>query len=1454
MRRLKVSLLVALGILGGVSVLLVAAFFVLLRTEWGNEWVRQRIVAQLESVLGPRGRAVVGQLDLSPLGTASIDTLELRDSLGVLIIASGPIRARYAVGPLLDREFRLEHLVITRPQVHLVQRTNGSWNIGELLADPEAGEPLAPVVETPPSRWTVTTDSLELSHGLVTIMRPDSLPSLPLRRSQYAGLQLVLGRSRYAIGKREGEVTVHDLAADIESPPLLVRHAEGRVVLWSDSARVQLPAVRLRDTRGSIEGSLGWGVPGEDVRLALLLRADSLAFSDIQWITDLVPPDGGGRARVWITNGPARGITRYAIDSLDGHGTDSRFSGRFIADVGGDSGVAIRDVDVTLAPLDFKFIHEVLRDTIPPAPWDGALRGRVVARGGMLHAWQLDSSRLEFEDRRIGGSRSRITVSGMLDLTGEPLTLNPLDITFDSLDVRSAGAITARADSLDGFLRGRVSLSGPVEDFRFDGLELVLTDGALPVSHLRGAGRVALDTATTWLEAQLIVDSASVASIGKAITTHPLRGVVSGTFSAAARGDSLALELALLGEDAFLALSGSTSTDSARLVFRGDATMETFDARRFLVDSKLPEHSLTARVTLGLDGNWSGPSGPLEVVIDSTSQLAGLELREGRASLVLEPGGVRIDTLALEASTGRISARGHLSRDPALRDTVWFDATIDSVAHVGAFLPDSVAAAVRDSLGGSLRARGFAMGSLDTVSIGVDWSGAGIRVGTSSVEEVEGTLRLSGVPRAPQGLATVEARRINLAGVAVTEFATQAEIRDDDHIVASAQLVMGDTLRARAHADLLLKPDTVLVQLDSLEATTREGTWQLAAPAQLYSDARVVRVDTVRLRGTDGAVFDFAASIDTTGPVSGYAHVERFPVRHARFTGVIPEGLEGLVSLDATLGGSSAAPVIELTATIDSGQVNSRPQPSLVFEGNYADRTLEVDLRGRSAEREEFALTGSVPLDLRLTSIPAQDRLRKDEDIYLRLVANGTSLRTFNGLVPGVADIEGAMDADLLVGGRWGAFEPRGSLLVRDGAFTVSVLQTRFRDLAMDLALAPDSVVLHRLRLADNLAADDTATLEGAFYFANGAWHADLRSMARSLLVIDNPRLAEADASWQLALKGRLDSLVLSGDVVVPEANAYIADRRDVLMLETDLEAAAARRKYIPRIEALRVRLGNEVRLRSPEANVQLTGEFAVAGNLESPDVQGEVFATRGSYRLNLGLLQRTFQVDSGVVLLDGVMRPDGTSDNPPRVDIHASHLVRQADREDVRIGARITGTTQALRVTLSSADLGSAANETEIISYLLFGAPSFALDSRGTAAVRTATTAVVSSLGGAVESVLGGQIPFITDLQVTTVAGDTPTDFRLNSFEGLLNSFALTAGKQVGPDGYLALSTGVCRGENPAAESLPVWFGFSAEYRPRDRLSALLSLSPGSSPCNRVGAVNQIYQVGLDLFRDWRW
>jgi translocation and assembly module TamB len=643
--------------------------------------------------------------------------------------------------------------------------------------------------------------------------------------------------------------------------------------------------------------------------------------------------------------------------------------------------------------------------------------------------------------------------------------------------------------------------------------------------------------------------------------------------------------------------------------------------------------------------------------------------------------------------------------------------------------------------------------------------------------------------------------------------------------------------------------DSLSVRLDSLDATTREARWTLVRPAALFSGPDRQTVDGLDFRSTDGARLTVDAAALADGTLHLTTDIVRVPLAHARFAGLNFPRVGALASLNATLTGTRSSPQLSFRLALDSVRVDGQEAPSFDAEGSYVDRKVLVDLRGAYGGRPAFVLTGELPVDLTLDTKPMQQRLI-EAPLYVRLVADGAPLSGLAAFAPSLRDVSGGFDADVQVAGTWRDLEPRGLLIAREAAFAVPALGTGFREGLLDLSFAPDSIILHRARLSDERSINDSVSMDGAVVRNGNGWRADVRTIARRLRIIDDPRVAEADVSWTLELRGPLDSLALSGEVSLPNANIYIGrQQRRILALEEEVVATNDEvLRYAPRIERLTVRLGNEVRLRSPEANVQLTGAVDVAGTLGAPDVRGEIQATRGTYRLDLGLLQRTFQVDSGRVRMNGPLSV------PATLDIHTAYTVRQAERDDVRIGARLTGTVDQPRLTLSSGDLGTTASETEIISYLLFGAPSFVLDGESASAVRLATAALVPSLGGAAERALGARIPFLSELQVTTVAGDSPRDFTLNSFEGLLNSFALTAGTQIGTDSYLRVSGGVCRGENRAAQSLPAWMGVTAEYRPREKLSAELSLTPGGAPCNRVGSWTQIYQFGLDLFRDFRW
>lgn len=1443
-RRLRVMLRVTIALVLAVGIGAALTVTLLLRSERGRTWTASRVEAMLAESLAPGVTLRLHGLRLVPLGTVALDSVILRDSLGAEVLRSARVDAALGLRPLLDRELHLTRLGIEGLRVDLVQDASGAWNVQALAATDSAMRPAA--TSTIPAPWRVRLDTLMLRDGRVAVTQPDSLPSLPPRHRTLDALSVDLGASTLHTDGPRGSVQIAAVSARSDDPDLALALQGGAVSFTADSAELQLPRIRIGDSRAALRAVALWRDTTRDARIDARIEASEIALADFAWADPLIPRDGRATARVRVVNGRDAGAYRAVIERFTLESGASRLEGRLVAESGVQT--AIRDVDVTLAPLDLALLRELFGDSTPPPPFDGQLRGRVRGAGGPLNDFALAPSTLEYDDRRIGGAISRVTLDGRLDLEATDTRLQPLRVRIDSLDVRTVGAVTDIADSLRGFLRGEVTLDGPVVDLRFHDLDLVHVDGARPRSRVLGSGRYAEDTATTWLEADLTLDTVSLAALGEAVVGQRLRGVLRGQLRTAARGDSVALDLRLEGEGATMRFIGATSMDTARLVALGPLRLERFDANRFLVEQSLPEHRLDGEFRLGIDGGWEEPSGTIDFRLDSSTSLATLPLREGVGALVLEPGGLRVDTLRLALDAGEVTARGRLARDPALRDSLRFAATLTSVPALAPLLGDSLASAWADSLGGTLRIEGLALGSLDTMAVRATLHGDSLRAGSYGIRSMDGELLLDGVPSATQGLVTFDLSDAVAGGSAIHRLSAEATVRNPTWIDASFRMVALDTLYAQGRADINVMGDSLELKLDSLTATSRDADWRLVRPSRVFRSAARLEVDSLLLVSRDGARFALGARLDSAGPVTLSAQALRVPLRHARFTGAIPTRIDGLVTGDATLGGTLAEPTLAVTMRLDSTRVEDREAPELTLEARYADRRADLRLDTRMLQRDAIALVAELPLDLSLEAMPLDERLL-ERPLYLRLTASGTPLAGFEALTEGLTELQGGLDADVQVTGTWRNVEPRGILLVRDGAFVVPALGTGFRDLLMDVSLAPDSVLIQRARLADERSENDTASIEGALVRTDAGWRADLRTVARNLRVIDDPRTAEADVSWQLRMRGPLDSLALAGDVTVPQANIFIGrQRRRALELEEDRLAEETASQFAPRLDGVRLRLGNEVRLRSPEANVQLTGEVAAAGTLDEPDVRGEILATRGTFRLDLGLLQRTFQVDSGLVRLNGPLSI------PPTLDIHTSYTVRQASREDVKIGARLTGSVESPRLILSSGDLGTTASETEIISYLLFGAPTFVLDGQSASAVRLATAALVPSLGGAAERALGARLPFLSELQVVTVAGDSPRDFTLNSFEGLLNSFALTAGTQVGTDSYLRLSGGVCRGENRAAQSLPAWFGIAAEYRPRERLSAELSLTPGSAPCNRIGSFAQIYQLGLDLYRDWRW
>jgi translocation and assembly module TamB len=180
----------------------------------------------------------------------------------------------------------------------------------------------------------------------------------------------------------------------------------------------------------------------------------------------------------------------------------------------------------------------------------------------------------------------------------------------------------------------------------------------------------------------------------------------------------------------------------------------------------------------------------------------------------------------------------------------------------------------------------------------------------------------------------------------------------------------------------------------------------------------------------------------------------------------------------------------------------------------------------------------------------------------------------------------------------------------------------------------------------------------------------------------------------------------------------------------------------------------------------------------------------------------------------------------------------------DVVVRAVISGTLLVPRLTLES-DQRPPLSETEIVSYLLFGRPSFELAS-GAGAQSSEQTVFQGALVG-LAGVLSGELEqtLVSDLGI-------PVDYLAirpggGSVGDIFGSARVEAGTQIGERTFLTLNAGLCQ----VAQAL----GANVEYRLAPRWTLQASIEPTLQECRPAGfqfRPARDYQVGMDLF--WQW
>jgi autotransporter translocation and assembly factor TamB len=462
-------------------------------------------------------------------------------------------------------------------------------------------------------------------------------------------------------------------------------------------------------------------------------------------------------------------------------------------------------------------------------------------------------------------------------------------------------------------------------------------------------------------------------------------------------------------------------------------------------------------------------------------------------------------------------------------------------------------------------------------------------------------------------------------------------------------------------------------------------------------------------------------------------------------------------------------------------------------------------------------------------------------------------LALFEAITPTVRALGGRLDADFGIEGTWENPELAGSLVVHEGAATLPALGVRHEAMNGSFRLAGDTISVEELSVRSGTGTVDVRGFVRLEELSRPVL--DLRIVADAFRALDLPGFLTLTASGDVALRGPLFEARLTGQGTATQGVLYFADllRKDIVNLEDTLfaqfvDTTLLRRQGLEtrlenrfldslRIDDMRVEMGRDFWMRSSEANVQLGGAVLVNKVRDRYRLDGTLQALRGTYRLQMGLgTSREFAVTRGEI------RYLGTPDLNADLDIDARHEVRSTRGEDVAVFVNIGGSLYDPRLTLTS-DIRPALSEPEIISYLLFGAPTLAA---GASQSGFGSRLVTQQIFG----VLSSQIEYslITDLGV-------PLDYiqiRPTTTLGGLSGAEFALGKQFrvfGTTAFLTASPRICRRERFSLEP-----GAGLEFRLNRNWIVSASVDPLTS-CEVASAGTAThYQFGADLFWEKRY
>jgi len=843
-----------------VIILVVAGFIVsLTQTGFGQNQVRSYVQSWISGKV--RGKFYVGRISGGFVNGVTIDSIEIRDGEDSLFLATGPVHVNYDMRDLFDRRILLSHVNIEHPVAHFKQHEKGDWNFQRIFpsgpksvpgtargfgdyivmdsADIHNGSIVVSLTWHPSDtlRGAKRDSVIRRALGSLTRVSPGNQWLSEINRThegfvrvyRFNQFQASIGYARIADPDSVGRFfRVTSASFNSFDPPLSVKSISADIKHHGDSVWVTSPGFRLANSKGRLpSGKVVWGskLP---VRYDFHLIGDQVAMSDIAWVYQTLPTNGGGRMDLYINNVPHPHVVDYAIKNMDVRTTKSHLTGDMTYAVGG-SVLVLKDVRVNASPLDFDLIKQFNGKPFP-YPWRGQLSGYLRGRGGPLNRFRVDDTKFTFNDANVPGAVARGSARGELDILYPAFTVfRGFDVSVETLDLRTMQFLNPLFPELKGTVSGKTRLDSSWLDVRFSDADLTHHDGSLPTSHVTGSGRMTSLPKEMQYDVDLQAAPISMTTLHSSYPSIPLRGNFSGPIKVKGVPTNMDVVTTLTGEGGILSFTGKVDGSLPDYGYHGSGTLADINLRTLIENPKAPRTMLAGDYSIDFIGDsLVVGAGTIKGSVHGTAEK--LKIASSTATVRLDHGIAHIDTLLVQSDVAHASASGDVGLIEGKSGKLAFIVSVDSLADVKRYIGQHSSIS-GDSITGSLRIAGEVAGTKNHLTLDGTMNGRDLYAEGKTVGHISGKFSLADLTGTPNGDVAFSADTIRAGAFGFTSLTASAKVNSATSASFDARLASEGGVISSVTGSASMVGDTTMIRVDSGNVLVSNGnSYRLEAP------------------------------------------------------------------------------------------------------------------------------------------------------------------------------------------------------------------------------------------------------------------------------------------------------------------------------------------------------------------------------------------------------------------------------------------------------------------------------------------------------------------------------------------------------------------------------------------------------------------------------------------------